>query len=75
MLSEQEELVWEDILRHWSEEVEEPPHPADGSADTPLAVMIGARVAIVLLLFGAVMAALAVAVATGVIWFLARHRP
>ena len=49
--------------------------PEDGWSDPPLAVLIGARVVIVLLLFGAAMAALAVAVAVGVIWVLSRSRP
>jgi hypothetical protein len=81
VLSSQEERAWDDIQRHWSQEVEEPPRPVRSrttrapQADPPVAAHIGARVTIILLLLGAAPAALAVAVATAVVWVMARSRP
>ena len=78
MLSSQEERVWDEIQRYWSDEAEEPRRPRRSSrveAELPIAVAVGARVVIVLLLFGAAPAALAVAAATALGWVLWRHRP
>jgi hypothetical protein len=80
VLSSQEEQAWDDIQRYWWEEAEEPPRPVRSRttraprADLPVAAHIGARVTIVLLLLGAAPAALAVALATAVVWVLAGIR-
>ena len=76
MLTSQEQQVWDDVQRYWDMDVEEPPGlalPAHGrtwivrdQADLPVAVAAGAWIAITLVLFGAVLAGLAVAVATAV---------
>ena len=70
MLSSEERRIWGDIERYWAEEVEEPPGPyasRDG-ADPPFAVYAGAGITILLLLFGAALAGLAVGVTTALGW-------
>jgi hypothetical protein len=83
VLSSQEEHVWDDIQRNWAVEAEEPPRlvpsramrASDDESDVPVAVAIGARITIVLLLFGAFPAAMAVALATALGWVLGRKQP
>jgi hypothetical protein len=82
VLSSQEERVWDEIQRNWDVEVQEPPRltpgrgkrAPNGHDDVPMAVAVGARIVILLLLFGAVPAAVAVATATAVGWVLWRNR-
>jgi len=75
VLSSQEQRIWDDVQRFWAEEAEEPTQPelhspsrtksaSRGEDDLPVAVVAGARVAIILVLFGAVLAGVALAVAT-----------
>jgi hypothetical protein len=83
VLTIHEERVRDDILRSWTEEAEEPPRLAPSStkrasraqADVPAAIGVSARITIILLLFGAAQAALAVAVATALGWALWHHWP
>ena len=80
MLSSQEQRVWEDIQLFWAEEAEEPPRlaplvwAARDQEDLPVAVVAGAAVTILLLLFGAALAALTVAVVTALGWALWHNR-
>ncbi len=90
MLSGHEQRVWDDIQRAWDAEAEEPvrswPHPATerglywadvdcaGVDDLPTAVVAGVWITIVLVIFGAPVAGLAVAGATALVWLLSRHR-
>jgi hypothetical protein len=84
VLSSQEQRIWEDVQRFWAEEAQEPsrprlPSPGHREAasreetDLPVAVIVGARIAIVLILFGAVPAGLAVAVTTALGWTVWRN--
>ena len=83
MLTSREERVWEHIQRSWTEEAEEPrrhaPSPANpvsrAQDDLPAAIGAGVRIAILLLVFGAAQAALALAVATAIGWALWHHWP
>ncbi len=86
MLSRQEQQIWDDVQRFWADEVEEPPRatpPAPNHrkrasrdpADLPAAVVAGAWITIVLILFGAPAAGLAIAVATALGWALWRSWP
>ena len=86
MLSEQEQRIWDDVQRFWTEEVEEPPRVAPSAPNSrrrkwrdravlQVAVVVGARITIVLLLFGALVPALAVGVATAVGWALEHSWP
>ena len=71
MLSAQEERIWQDVQRYWDVTVEEPGDPDDA----PVWVMIGVRVAILLVLFGAVVPGLVVTAASLIGWGLWRARP
>jgi hypothetical protein len=83
VLSSREEQVWDDVVRFWTEDAEEPTRPAapgarptsQGEAGLPVAVVVGARIAIVLVLFGFVAAGLALALATALAWAVRRPRP
>jgi hypothetical protein len=77
VLSRQEQQAWDDIQQHWAVDVEEPWRTTRASGApgyASAAVTIGARIAILLLLFGAVPVALAVGVATALGWALSRSR-
>ncbi|MGY1763676.1 hypothetical protein ACI79G_01160 [Geodermatophilus sp. SYSU D00779] len=83
MLSDHEQRVWDDVERSWAEEAEEPPRPAPlprrraprDPADLPAPVVAGAWGAILLVLFGALTAGLAVGVSTALGWALWRYWP
>lgn len=86
MLSRQEQRTWDDVQRFWAAEVEEPPRAAPSApsrrtrlsrdpADLPAAVVAGAWITIMLVLFGAPAAGLAVGVATALGWALWRNWP
>lgn len=83
MLSDHEQRVWDDVERFWAEEAEEPPRPAPlqrrrapgDPADLPALVVAGAWGAVLLVLFGAVTAGLAVGVAAALGWAVWRYRP
>src|SRR5688500_4248723 len=72
VLSSHEQQVWDDVQRFWDEEAEEPPRPAPSrrqgasreEADLPAAVVAGTWITITLVLLGAMVAGLAVGVAT-----------
>ncbi len=83
MLSRRDQRIWDDVQRFWAEEAEEPPRAAPSApshrkrasrdpADLPAAVVAGAWITIVLVLFGAPAAGLAVGVATALGWALWR---
>lgn len=83
MLSRREQRVWDDVQRFWAEEVEEPPRAASPApsrrkrtsrdlADLPAAVVAGAWSTIMLVLFGAPVAGLAIGVATALGWGVAQ---
>lgn len=79
MLSRQEQQIWDDVLRSWDEEVEEPPGagrpvPARDPDHLPAPVVGGAWVTIMLILFGAAAVGLVVAGVTAVGWALWRSR-
>ena len=83
MLSNQEQRIWDDVQRFWAEEAEEPPLPAPSrahgawrdEAELPVAVVAGAWIMITLVLFGAMIAGLAVGLATGLGWALWHYWP
>ena len=86
MLSSQEQRVWDDVQRFWAEEVEEPSRaarPAPGRSDRAsrdravlqVAVVVGVRITVVLLLFGALVPGLAIGVATALGWALSHSWP
>jgi hypothetical protein len=86
VLNEQEQRIWDDVQRFWAEEVEEPPRAAPPApshrnrasrdpADLPAAVVAGAWITVMLVLFGAAVAGLAVGVATALGWALWRSWP
>jgi hypothetical protein len=83
VLSSQEQRISDDVLRFWAEEVEEPSRPAPSrtkgssrdQADLPVAVVAGTWIAITLILFGAMIAALSVAVITALGWALWHNWP
>lgn len=79
MLSEHEQRVWDDIERMWAAEARKPVRArvnrapdAPGLEDMPAAVAAGAWIMIMLILFGAVTAGLAVGGATAFGWLLWR---
>ena len=82
MLSSQEQRIWDDVLRFWAEEAEEPPlatRSAGGSssdeAELPIAVVAGTWITITLILFGVMSAALAVGLMTALGWALWQYWP
>ena len=86
MLSRREREVWDDVQRFWAEEVEEPPRrapwapsfgePAPRNVEAlPAGVVAGAWITILLVLFGAPVAGLAVGVATALGWALWHRWP
>ena len=86
MLSRQEQRIWGDVQRFWAAEVQEPfraAPPAPGHwrrashdpADLPAAVVAGAWITVMLVLFAAPAAGLAVGVATALGWVLWRSWP
>ncbi|MGY1643223.1 hypothetical protein ACI782_19120 [Geodermatophilus sp. SYSU D00703] len=86
MLSAEEQRVWDDVQRFWTEEIEEPPRatpsarsrrerPSREPADPPVAVVVGARITIVLILLGVLAPGLAIGVATALGWALWRVWP
>lgn len=84
MLSHDEQRAWDEIRRRYAEEAEEPAGPvldptvrrprSSEPAGVPVAVVVASRVAVLLLLFGALSVGLAIAVATAFGWLLWRHR-
>jgi hypothetical protein len=85
MLSDDEQRAWDALRRRCEQEVEEPARPgldlrirrqdfpaSDGLAAT---VVAGFALAVMLVIIGAPVAGLAVAVATVPRWVLRRHRP
>jgi hypothetical protein len=83
VLSSQEQRIWDDVLRFWAEEVEEPPRAAPSrskgsardQAELPLAVVAGTWITIALILFGATIAALTFGVVTALGWALWHNWP
>ena len=86
MFSRQEQSVWDDVQRSWAADVEEPPPAAPPApshrtrasrdpADLPVVVVAAAWITIMLVLFGAPVAGLALGVATALGWALWHHRP
>jgi hypothetical protein len=83
VLSSQEQRVWDDVVRFWAAEVEEPPRSAPSrrkgasrdDRDLPAAVVAGTWVTIAVVLLGAVVAGLAVGLATALGWALWRYWP
>ncbi len=85
MLSRDEQRIWDDIERFYAVEADEPvlpgPHPAlrrrrdRGVDDLPAAVVAGAWGAILLILFGALVAGFAVGAATALGWWVWRYWP
>ena len=87
MLSADEQQVWEDIVRFYDLEAEEPGRigghhpvprqrrPARGVDDLPTAVVAGVWISVLLVLVGAVVGGLAVAGATTLGWAVWRRRP
>jgi hypothetical protein len=70
VLSAQEERIWEDVQRYWEGGVDEP-----GATDeAPGFAMVGIRVAIVLVLFGAVVPGMLVTAASLIGWAVWRRR-
>ena len=85
MLSPDEQRAWDEIRRRWAEEVEEPTRPVlDPRARRPRSaapagllatVVAGGCLAVLLVVCGAPLAGLAVAVATAPRWLLWRYWP
>ena len=85
MLSSQEQRVWDDVQRFWAMEAEEPPGLAPSARsrewvwhdpeDLPVVVAAGVWLAIALVLFGAVLAGLAVLAASAVGWAVWKNWP
>jgi hypothetical protein len=83
VLSSQEQQIWDEVQRFWAEEVEEPPRAAPSrtkgasrdQADLPITVIVGTRITIVLVLFGAMVAALTIGIATALGWALWHNWP
>jgi hypothetical protein len=86
VLSSEERRIWADIEGLWAEEADEPPGAVPFAAghrretfpdpvDPPVAVVVGAGIAILLLLFGVALAGLGVAATTALGWAAWRHWP
>ncbi len=86
MLDEQEQQVWDDVQRFWAETAEEQPAERRAAAymrararrkrgDAPAWVVAGAWIAIFLVLFGGVVAGLALGAVTMAGWALWRYWP
>jgi hypothetical protein len=85
VLSSQEQHVWDDVQRFWATEAEEPSRLApsalgtrwvwDDPEDLPVVVAAGVWLAIALVVFGAVLAGLAVLAVTAAGWALWRNWP
>ena len=82
MLSSQEQRIWDDVLRFWAEEAEEPPlvtpsaeRWSSDDAELPIAVVAGTWITIALILFGVMSAALAVGLTTALGWALWHYWP
>jgi hypothetical protein len=86
VLSADEQQAWEDIQRYYDAEAEEPVRivplrasqrrrPGPGLDDLPAAVVAGVWITIILVIFGAAMAGLAVAAATALGWAMWRWWP
>jgi hypothetical protein len=85
VLSHDEQEAWDQIRRRYAQEAEEPaPGVLDPTVrrsrssrveDLPAAVVAGGWGAIVLVIFGALVAGLAIAFATALGWLLWRHWP
>jgi hypothetical protein len=82
VLSSHEQQIWDDVLRFWAEEAEEPPRATQGAegvssdeAELPIAVVAGTWITITLILFGVMSAALAVGLVTALGWALWRNWP
>jgi hypothetical protein len=85
VLSSEERRIWDDVQLFWAEDAEEPPRlpPAPSRrepssrdwAHPPLAVVVGGWITLLLLLFGAALAGLAVAVTTALGWAVWHYWP
>jgi hypothetical protein len=85
MLSHDEQRAWDEIRCHHAEEVEEPARPvldltvrrppSSKPVGLPAAVVAGGCIAVLLIIFGAPVAGLAIAVATVPRWLLWRYWP
>ena len=86
MLSDQEQRIWNDVQRYWTETAEPPAAERRAAAymraralraqgDAPGWVAAGAWIAIFLVLFGATVAGLALGAATVAGWALWRYWP
>ena len=86
MLSDQEQRVWNDVQRFWAVTTEEPASAGRaavctrkrlqrGQGDIPVWAVGGAWIAILLVLFGAAVAGLALGAVTGLGWALWRYWP
>jgi hypothetical protein len=82
VLSSREQQIGDDVLRFWAEEAEEPPLATPGAersasdeAELPIAVVAGTWIAITLMLFGVMSAALAVGLTTALAWALWHNWP
>ena len=82
MLSSREEQIWDDVLLFWAEEAEEPARAVPGrwnrkaqhEADLPGPVVVGTWITIASILFGAMVFAVVVGVATALGWALWHNR-
>ena len=78
VLSSREERIWDDVLLFWAEEAEEPARAVPGrwnrtahdEADLPGPVVVGSWITIASILFGAMVFAVVVGVATALGWAL-----
>lgn len=86
MLNDQEQRVWDDVRRYWTETAEPPAadrraaaymraHALRAQGDAPGWVAAGAWFAIFLVLFGATVAGLALGAATVLGWAVWRYWP
>ncbi|MGY1704841.1 hypothetical protein ACI79C_09720 [Geodermatophilus sp. SYSU D00697] len=83
MLDDHEQRVWDDVVRSWAEEAQEPARSAPLSRrrasqdppDPPALVVAGVWATILLVIFGVPDAGLAVGVATAAGWAVWRHWP
>jgi hypothetical protein len=81
VLSSKEQQIWDDIERYYAAEAEEPAVPdirpprRRDADDPPAAVVAGAWLSVFLVLFGAVVAGVALVAATALGWLLWHHWP
>jgi hypothetical protein len=82
VLSSREQRIWDDVLRFWAEEAEEPPlatpsreWSSSDEAELPIAVAAGLWITIPLILFGMMSAAVTVGFTTALGWALWHYWP